>query len=130
MTGEERIAAPSSLAGINSHLATDFELLGRTGGWDPATQQGIPIAMHSMQTKSMLRGYCCDHTLELNTFLCLGFTTFCCYCSLMPNTVARLDVCMLCALMRITTPHLIGKLIATLFQTNLGTSLASCTTYK
>ena len=33
----EHIAAPSSLAGIKSHLATEFELLGRTGDWDPAT---------------------------------------------------------------------------------------------
>ena len=42
---EEHIAAPSSLAGIKSHLATEFELLGRNGGWNPATQQGNP--MHS-----------------------------------------------------------------------------------
>jgi len=53
ITGE-RIAAPSSLAGIKSHLATEFELLGRTGDWDPATQQGNP--MHSMQIRGMLRG--------------------------------------------------------------------------
>ena len=51
----EHIAAPSSLAGIKSHLATEFELLGRTGDWDPATQRGNP--MHSMQIRGMLRGY-------------------------------------------------------------------------
>ena len=88
MTGEEGIAAPSSLAGIRSQPATGLELLGRNGGWDLATQQGKP-----MQTRGM-RGYCCDHKLELSTSLYLGFTSFCCYCNLMPNTVARLDVCM------------------------------------
>ncbi len=73
---EGRVATPSSLAGIKSHLATEFELLGRTGGWDPATQQGNP--MHSMQIRGMLSCYCCGYTLELNTFLYLGFTSFCC----------------------------------------------------
>ena len=38
----QQVAASSSLAGVKSHFATDFELLGRTGEWDAATQQGDP----------------------------------------------------------------------------------------
>ena len=49
------IAAPSSLASIKSHLATEFDLLGRTGTWDSAAQTGNP--MHSTQVKGVLRGY-------------------------------------------------------------------------
>ena len=40
---------------FKSHLATEFELLGRTRDWDSATQTGNP--MHSMQIRGMLRGY-------------------------------------------------------------------------
>ena len=58
----ELIAAPSSLSGVKSHLATEFELLGRTGDWDTVTHQGNP--MHSMQVKSMLKGYA-NHASEL-----------------------------------------------------------------
>jgi len=58
----ELIAAPSSLSGVKSHLATELELLGRTGDWDTTTQQGNP--MHSMQVKSMLKGYA-NHATEL-----------------------------------------------------------------
>ncbi len=50
------VAAPSSLSGVKSHLATEFKLLGRTGDWDIATQQGNP--MHSTQVTSMLKGAC------------------------------------------------------------------------
>ena len=45
-----------------THLATEFEVLGRTGDWDTATQQGKP--MHSMQVRSMLKGYA-NHATEL-----------------------------------------------------------------
>ena len=46
----EHIAAPSSLAGIKSHLATEFELVGCTGDWDPGTEGDNPV-------QSMQRGY-------------------------------------------------------------------------
>ncbi len=58
----ELIAAPGSLSGTKSFLAKEFELLGRTGNWNPATQQGNP--MHSMQVKNMLTGYA-NHAAEL-----------------------------------------------------------------
>ena len=58
----ELIAAPSSLSGFKSHLAAEFELLGRIGDWDPATQKGNP--MHSMQVSNMLKGYA-NHATEL-----------------------------------------------------------------
>ena len=51
----EMIAAPSSLAGTKSHLATAFEAIGRIGTWDPVTSTGNP--MHSKQVKDLLRGY-------------------------------------------------------------------------
>ena len=60
--GKELIAAPGSLSGIKSHLATEYELLGRIRNWDPATQTGNP--MHSMQVKNMLKGYA-NHATEL-----------------------------------------------------------------
>ena len=41
-----RIAAPSSLSSIKSHLAQEFDLLGRTGDWNASTQSGNP--MHSI----------------------------------------------------------------------------------
>ena len=37
-------------------------MLGRTGEWDPVTQQGNP--MHSTQVRNMLKGYC-NHAAEL-----------------------------------------------------------------
>ena len=49
------IAAPSSLSGLKSHLATEFETLGRLGNWDPVTMSGNP--MHSKQIRDMLKGY-------------------------------------------------------------------------
>ena len=60
--GRELVAAPDSLSGIKSHLATEYELLGRIGNWDPATQTGNP--MHSMQVRNMLKGYA-NHATEL-----------------------------------------------------------------
>ena len=50
-----RIAAPSSLSSIKSHLAQDFDLLGRTGDWNASTQSGNP--MHSIQLTKMAKGY-------------------------------------------------------------------------
>ena len=58
----ELIAAPSRLSGTRSHLAEEFELLGRTGDWTSATQTGNP--MHSIQIKTMLTGYS-NHAAEL-----------------------------------------------------------------
>ena len=49
------IAVPSSLSAIKSHLATEFETLGRLGDWDAATGTGDP--MHSMQIRDVLKGY-------------------------------------------------------------------------
>ena len=40
-------AAPSSLSKDKSHFSTDFELLGRTGEWNAATQQGIATWSYS-----------------------------------------------------------------------------------
>ena len=51
----ELVAASGSLSAIKSHLATEFELLGHTGDWNPVTQPGK--RMHSRQVKSMLKGY-------------------------------------------------------------------------
>ncbi len=51
----ELIAALGSLSGTKSHLATECELLGRTGNWDPTIQQGNPT--HSMPVNNMLNGY-------------------------------------------------------------------------
>ena len=44
-SGGELIAAPSSLSGTKSHLAKEFELLGRSGDWNSATQTGNPMHM-------------------------------------------------------------------------------------
>lgn len=49
------VAAPTSLAGVKSHLAREFELQGRVGDWDPATKSGNP--MHSIQIKDLIKGY-------------------------------------------------------------------------
>ena len=57
----ELIAALSSLSGIKSHLAKEFELLGRIGYWNRATQTRNP--MHSIQIKTMLTGYA-NHAAE------------------------------------------------------------------
>ena len=51
----ELIAAPGSLSSIKSHLSSEFEVLGRIGDWNPATQTGNP--MLSVQIRSMLKGY-------------------------------------------------------------------------
>ena len=51
----EAVAAPSSLAGVKSHIATELEVLGRSGEWNPLTKQGNP--MHSTQIRNMLKGY-------------------------------------------------------------------------
>ena len=58
----ELIAAPGSLSSIKSHLSSEFELLGCTGNWNPASQTGNP--MHSVQTRSLLKGYS-NHATEL-----------------------------------------------------------------
>ena len=58
----ELMAAPSSLAGVKSHLSREFKLLGRTRVWYQGTQQGNP--MHSMQVKTMVTGYA-NHATEL-----------------------------------------------------------------
>ncbi len=60
-SGGELIAAPSSLSGTKSHLAKEFELLGRSGDWNSATQTGNP--MHSIQIKTMVTGYA-NHAAE------------------------------------------------------------------
>ena len=51
----ELIAAPGSLSSAKSHLSSEFELLGRCGDWNPATQTGNP--MLSAQVRTMLKGY-------------------------------------------------------------------------
>ncbi len=38
-----------------SHLSSKFELLGRTGDWNPVSQTGNP--MLSVQTRNVLKGY-------------------------------------------------------------------------
>ena len=58
----EAVAAPSSFAGVNSHIATELEVLGRSGEWNPTIQQGSP--MHSTQIMTMLKGYS-NHAAEL-----------------------------------------------------------------
>ncbi|KAL0020901.1 hypothetical protein WJX77_008863 [Trebouxia sp. C0004] len=47
------IAAPT--AGAKSRLAKEYDLQGRVGDWDPASQLGNP--MHSMQIRDMIKGY-------------------------------------------------------------------------
>jgi hypothetical protein len=47
--------APSSLAGIRSHLSTEFELLGRTGEWNAETLQGNPT--WSPLVRRLTKGY-------------------------------------------------------------------------
>ena len=49
------MAAPSSLSGTKSHLASEFKTLGRIGNWNAADQTGNP--MHSKQIRDMLKGY-------------------------------------------------------------------------
>ena len=49
------VAAPTSLAGAKSHLAKEFDILGRVGEWDPAAQLGNP--MHSRQIRDLIKGY-------------------------------------------------------------------------
>ena len=51
----QKIAAPSSLSSIRSSLSTEFEQLGRSGEWNPATLQGNP--MLSNQLRRMTKGY-------------------------------------------------------------------------
>ena len=54
--GEGRsVTAPSSLAGIRSHLSTEFELLGRTGEWNAETLQGNPT--WSPLVRRLTKGY-------------------------------------------------------------------------
>ena len=59
---DEHIAAPGSLSAVKSHLATELELLGRCGEWDPISLKGNP--MHSNQIRNMLKGYS-NHATEL-----------------------------------------------------------------
>ena len=51
----QKIAAPSSLSSVRSSLSTEFEQLGRTGEWNPATLHGNP--MLSNQLRRMTKGY-------------------------------------------------------------------------
>ena len=51
----ELVAAPGSQASTRSHLSSEFELLGRCGDWNLATQTGNP--MLSVQVRTMLKGY-------------------------------------------------------------------------
>ena len=46
----ELIAAAGSLSSTKSHLSSEFELLGCTGDWNPASQTGNP--MLSVQIRS------------------------------------------------------------------------------
>ena len=57
-----RVAAPGSLASIKSHLAQEFDLLGRTGEWNASTQSGNPV--HSVQVTRMVKGYS-NHATDL-----------------------------------------------------------------
>ena len=61
-TAGNRIAAPGSLSSIKSHLAQEFDLLGRTGDWNASTQSGNP--MHSVQVTRMAKGYS-NHATDL-----------------------------------------------------------------
>ena len=54
-TSSTPIAAPNSLATIKSHLSKEFELLGRTGAWDPQHQHGNPI--ESLHLREFVKGY-------------------------------------------------------------------------
>ena len=56
------IAAPTSLAGVKSHLAKEIDLQGRVGDWDPTAQSSNP--MHSIQIQDMIKGYH-NHAAEL-----------------------------------------------------------------
>lgn len=51
----ELIAAPNSLATVKSHLSKEFAMLGRTGGWNPHSQQGNPI--ESLHIREFAKGY-------------------------------------------------------------------------
>ncbi len=53
-----KLAAPGSLSGLKSSLATELEQLGRTGEWNPVTAQGNP--MQSNQLRRMTKGYKAD----------------------------------------------------------------------
>ena len=58
----QHIAAPNSLATVKSHLSKEFELLGRTGAWDPPRQQGNPL--ESLHLREFVKGYK-QHATEL-----------------------------------------------------------------
>lgn len=58
----QHIAAPNSLATVKSHLSKEFELLGRTGAWDPQRQQGNPV--ESLHLREFVKGYK-QHATEL-----------------------------------------------------------------
>ena len=58
----ELIAAPNSLATAKSHLSKEFELLGRTGDWNPHSQQGNPVESHHL--REFIKGYK-THATEL-----------------------------------------------------------------
>ncbi|KAL0040328.1 hypothetical protein WJX77_003603 [Trebouxia sp. C0004] len=58
----ELIAAPNSLATAKSHLSKEFELLGRTGDWNPQTQQGNSV--ESFHIREFIKGYK-NHAAEL-----------------------------------------------------------------
>ena len=61
-TSGDWITAPGSLSSIKSHLAQEFDLLGRTGDWNASTSSGNP--MHSIQVTRMVKGYS-NHATDL-----------------------------------------------------------------
>ena len=60
--GRDPIAASGSLSSIKSHLAQEFDLLGRSGDWNASIQSGNP--MHSIQVTRMVKG-CSNHATDL-----------------------------------------------------------------
>ena len=61
-TDGELIAAPGSLSSTKSHLSSESETLGRSCDWNSVSQAGNP--MHSVQIRSMLKGYS-NHATQL-----------------------------------------------------------------
>ena len=44
-SNEELLAAPGSLSSMKSHLSSEFEISGRTGDWNAATQTGNQVSI-------------------------------------------------------------------------------------
>lgn len=62
----ELIAAPGSMSSIQSHLSSEFEVLGRTDDWNPATQTGNPIQCPNQEHAERLRKSCHSDGLSEN----------------------------------------------------------------